>query len=179
MIEFICQDCGHAVTDLLLSAAPVPPRCCVCQWIEEFIPVEERQAVRQRLVHLGAAELVPAPLRPALRERLTRTMIREAPRQIPPADELHSVRAQLKALEEREAELRQIMLADPSARTGNRFVVELREVVSQRTDLKELRAMYPDLVAEYTQPVATTRVELRAVTADGEVVAIPRKRRRA
>ena len=94
---------------------------------------------------------------------------------LPPADELHAVRAQLKTLGERETVLKQLMLSDPSARSGNQFVVELREVETTRVDLKELRAMHKDLVAEYTFPVKTTRVELRGISEDGEVVSLRRK----
>jgi hypothetical protein len=92
----------------------------------------------------------------------------------PPADELAEIRAQLKTLGEREGELRQLMLSDPSARTGNAYVVELAEVETSRTDIKEMRACHPDLVAEFTFQVKTTRVELRGLTDDGEIVRIKR-----
>lgn len=90
---------------------------------------------------------------------------------LPPADELAEVRATLKTLGERETALRNLMLADPAARTGNKFLAELREVESRRCDLKELRAAYPTQVDEHTYPVKTLRVELRAVDQEtGEIV---------
>lgn len=92
--------------------------------------------------------------------------------QIPPADELAEVRATLKTLGEREAALKALMHADPSARTGNRYCVDLVEVTTQRCDIKELRAAYPAEVEEHTHPVTTTRVELRAVDEDGVVTRI-------
>lgn len=95
--------------------------------------------------------------------------------QLPPADELHAVRQQLKTLGEREAALKALMLSDPSARTGNQFIVELCEVTARRTDLKELRACHPDIVEQFTFPLKTTRVELRGLTEDGEVVSLRRK----
>jgi hypothetical protein len=94
--------------------------------------------------------------------------------QQPPADELHAIRAQIKTLGEREAELRRLMIADPSARTGNQYVVELLEVETRRTDLKELRAMHEDLVEEYTFPQKVVRIELRGVDEDGVVTRIKR-----
>lgn len=93
----------------------------------------------------------------------------------PPADELYAVRAQLKALEEREAALRTLMFADPSARTGNHFLVEVKEVPTTRTDLKELRANYPDIVEQFTFVLPVKRIELRGISEDGEVVSLRRK----
>lgn len=95
--------------------------------------------------------------------------------QVPPADDLYNVRTMLKALKEREEVLRQLMLTDPSARTGNKYVVEIREVTADRTDLIELKACHPELVAEFTFPVTQKRVELRGITDDGEVVSLRRK----
>ena len=95
--------------------------------------------------------------------------------QMPPADRLALVRAELRVLGEEEAQLKALMLNDPSARTGNTHVVELREVETTRTDLKELRAMHEDLVAEFTFKVKTTRVELRGIDEEtGEIVRIKR-----
>lgn len=94
--------------------------------------------------------------------------------QIPPADRLAEVRATLKMLGEEEAALKQLMHSDPSARTGNRYCVDLIEVTTQRCDIKELRAAYPAEVEEHTHPVTTTRVELRGLTDDGEIVRIKR-----
>jgi hypothetical protein len=96
---------------------------------------------------------------------------------IPVPDELADVRAALKRLETREMELKQILLSDPSARTGAAYLAEIREITSKRTDIKELRAAYPAEVDEHTHPVTTTRVELRGISEDGEIVAIPRTQR--
>jgi hypothetical protein len=95
--------------------------------------------------------------------------------QQPPADELHAVRAQLKALGERENALKALMIHDPAARTGNQHVVELREVETSRTDIKEMRACHPDIVEQFTFKVKTTRVELRGLTDDGEIVSLRAK----
>ena len=94
--------------------------------------------------------------------------------QLPPADELAEVRAQIKALEGREGELKALMLSDPSARTGNQVVAEVREVTTRRCDIKELRAAYPDAVEEHTHSVTTKRVELRGINEDGEIVRLKR-----
>jgi hypothetical protein len=95
----------------------------------------------------------------------------DAPRNIPVPDELADVRAKAKALEQREAELKAILLSDPSARTGAGWIAEIREIETNRVDIKELRAMHKDLVEEYTFPTKVTRVELSAVDADtGEIV---------
>jgi hypothetical protein len=88
----------------------------------------------------------------------------------PPPDELAAIRAEMKRLEEREAALRSILLSDPSARTGNAWVAEVREVESSRVDLKALREMYPSIADEHTYPVTTKRIELMGITEDGEIV---------
>lgn len=95
--------------------------------------------------------------------------------QVPPADELFAVRAQIKDLEARESELRALMLLDPSARTGNHYLAEICKITTRRPDLKEMRAMYPEQVEEHTHPVTTTRIELRGISEDGEVVSLRRK----
>jgi hypothetical protein len=94
--------------------------------------------------------------------------------QLPPADELHAVRAQLKTLGEREAALKALVINDPSARSGNAYCVEILEVTTNRLDVKELRAAYPTQVEEHTYPITTTRVELRGISEDGEVIRIKR-----
>ena len=96
--------------------------------------------------------------------------------QVPPADELHAIRAQLKTLGEREAALKALVINDPSARTGNVYCVEILEVTTNRLDVKELRAAYPAETAEHTHPVTTTRVELRGIDQDtGEIVSLRTK----
>jgi hypothetical protein len=86
---------------------------------------------------------------------------------IPVPDELADVRAEMKRLELREAELRATLLADPSARTGKDYLAEIKTVTSQRTDLRELRAMHPGIVDEYTFPTEVTRVVLWTIDEDG------------
>jgi hypothetical protein len=99
---------------------------------------------------------------------------------LPPADELFAVRSEIKRLEEREAELRQVILSDPSARTGNHYIASLVEVVSRRVDLKEMRAMHPQTVEEFTFPTKTVKIELLAVDEEtGEITRPKRALRRA
>jgi hypothetical protein len=99
----------------------------------------------------------------------------EAKTQVPPADELFVVRDEIKRLTEREHVLRALMLTDPSARTGNHYLAEVREVTTTRTDLAELKKCHPDLVAEFTFQLKQERVELAALTEDGEIVSLRRK----
>jgi hypothetical protein len=94
--------------------------------------------------------------------------------QLPPADQLAEVRQQLRSLTEQEAALKALVINDPSARTGNQFCVDVVEVASNRTDIKELRACHPDIVEQFTFKVKTTRVELRGLTDAGEIVRIKR-----
>lgn len=89
---------------------------------------------------------------------------------LPPADELAQVRQQLKDLQEREGKLRSLMISDPASRTGNLYLVEVREVQQMRTDLKEMRAMYPKIVDEFTFKSKVVRLELRGINEDGEIV---------
>ena len=97
--------------------------------------------------------------------------------QVPPADELAAIRDEIKTLKLREDELRAIILADPSARTGNKYLAEIVTVMQERTDLKELRANCPALVREYTFPIAITKVELRVVDDEtGEITARPKRK---
>jgi hypothetical protein len=89
---------------------------------------------------------------------------------LPPPDELADVRARIKALEQREFELKQTLLNEPDTRTGASWIAEVKTVQTTRFDVKELKAGYPDLAAEYTFSVPVTRIELLGVTEDGEVV---------
>src|SRR5215471_12495099 len=89
---------------------------------------------------------------------------------IPVPDELNAVREQIKALQDREAELRQLLIANPDLREGNAWLAEVKEVKQQRTDLKELRAVHPNLVDEYTYTLTMTHVVLTGITEDGELV---------
>jgi hypothetical protein len=97
-------------------------------------------------------------------------------RNIPVPDALAAVRAEIKALEQRENELKALILANPDVREGANWLAEIKTVTQERTDLKELRAMHADLVAEYTFPTEVTRVVLSAIDADtGEIVSPQRK----
>jgi hypothetical protein len=89
---------------------------------------------------------------------------------LPPPDELADVRAKIKAFEQRETELRQILLANPDLREGAAWLAEIKVSQQERTDLKEMRANHPDLVAEFTFPVEITRVVLSGITEDGEII---------
>jgi hypothetical protein len=88
----------------------------------------------------------------------------------PVPDELAAVRSELKRLETREAELKQILLSDPDTRTGANWIAEIKTIQTTRFDVKELKAGHPDLAAEYTFTLPVTRVELLGVTSDGELV---------
>jgi len=88
----------------------------------------------------------------------------------PVPDELAEVRDQIVALEAREAELRALLLAHPDLRTGASWLAEVKEGQITRTDLTELRACHPALVAEFTFKLPVTRVELSAITDAGEII---------
>jgi hypothetical protein len=89
----------------------------------------------------------------------------------PPPDELAAIVAEMKRLETRKQELRALLLANPDVRTGADWIAEIKTVTEHRTDIKELRAMHPDLVAEYTFPKEVKRIELSGIDADtGEIV---------
>jgi hypothetical protein len=49
--EFVCCDCQSRVIAFGYAKPPDPPRCATCAWIVEFIPPNERDAVRERLGH--------------------------------------------------------------------------------------------------------------------------------
>jgi hypothetical protein len=98
-------------------------------------------------------------------------------RNLPVPDELADVRAMIKKLQDREAELRQMIFADPTARTGANWVAEIRTTIQQRTDLKELRASHPDIVDEFTLPVEITRIVLSGISEDGELIPARRFRK--
>ena len=85
-------------------------------------------------------------------------------------DALAAVRAEIKGLETREAELKAALIADPDIREGVAWLAEVVVINTTYTDLKELRAMHPDLVAEYVFPKQVTRVVLSGISDDGEIV---------
>jgi len=97
---------------------------------------------------------------------------------IPVPDRLAAVRAELKRLEAEEAELRQTLLSDPTARTGADWIAEIKTVKQNRTDLAELRACHPKIVEQFTFPQEITRIVLSGITEDGELVSA-RKMRQA
>ena len=99
--------------------------------------------------------------------------------QLPPADELWAVRDTIKQLTSREKELRALMLSDPSARTGNSYAAEIKEVATTRMDIKELRANHPSIVEQFTFTVFDKRVELRGINEDGELTSLRRKPEKA
>jgi hypothetical protein len=95
--------------------------------------------------------------------------------QLPPADELFAVRAEIKRLTGRERDLRSLMLADPTARTGNSYAVDITDVVTKRTDLVEMRKCHPDIVEQFTFPLTTQNVVLRGIDENGEITTLRRK----
>jgi hypothetical protein len=98
----------------------------------------------------------------------------------PVPDELNAVREQIRALQARELELRQLILANPDIRVGANWLAEVKEIETNRVDIKELRAMHKDLLEEYTFPQKTVRIELSAVDADtGEIIPARRARQAA
>lgn len=97
--------------------------------------------------------------------------------QTPPADELHALSEQIKALETRKAELRQLMISDPSARTGNDYVAIIKDIETRRLDQKALREMYPEIADEHTYAAKETRVETHRI--DHETGEIKRPSRTA
>jgi predicted phage-related endonuclease len=97
---------------------------------------------------------------------------------VPVPDELAAIRAELKRLEAREHELKALILANPDIRTGASWLAEVKEVTSNRVDVKELRACYPDLVAEQTHPMTVKQIVLSGIDADtGEIVPARRFRK--
>jgi hypothetical protein len=80
------------------------------------------------------------------------------------------VRAQLKRLEERETELKRMVLENPDVRTGASWLAEVKTVETTRLDVKELRANHADILEQYTFSVPVTRVVLSGITEDGELV---------
>jgi hypothetical protein len=99
--------------------------------------------------------------------------------QLPPADELFDVRDKIKQLASRERELKAIVIADPSTRTGNHYAVDVKDVATARMDVKELRNMHPEIAEQFTHTVFDKRVELRGISDDGELVSLRRKPEKA
>jgi predicted phage-related endonuclease len=99
--------------------------------------------------------------------------------QLPPADELFDVRDKIKQLASRERELKAIVIADPSTRTGNHYAVDVKEVATARLDIKEMKANHPSIVEQFTHTVFDKRVELRGINEDGELTSLRRKPEKA
>jgi predicted phage-related endonuclease len=99
--------------------------------------------------------------------------------QLPPADELFDVRDKIKQLASRERELKAIVIADPSTRTGNHYAVDVKDVATARLDIKEMKANHPSIVEQFTHTVFDKRVELRGINEDGELTSLRRKPEKA
>lgn len=98
---------------------------------------------------------------------------------LPLPDRLAALRAEIKRLEDEESEIRRLLLLNEDMRTGAEWIAEIKEIVTSRVDLKELKAMHKDLVEEYTFPQKAVRVELLGITSDGELVPARRFRKDA
>lgn len=92
----------------------------------------------------------------------------------PVPDELAAVRAQIKQLTDREAELKRLLITNPDIRTGASWLAVVQTVKQPRTDLKEMRHFHPDIVDEFTHLLEMTRVTLMGITEDGELVSAKR-----
>ena len=95
---------------------------------------------------------------------------------VPVPDELAAIRTEIKRLEDRELELKRLLIANADLRTGADWIAEINTVQTTRTDWKELKAMYPDIIAEQTFPSSYTVVSLKGVTEDGEIVSARKMR---
>jgi hypothetical protein len=95
----------------------------------------------------------------------------------PVPDELNAVRLEIKRLTEREGELKRLLISNPDVREGRDWLAEVKVTHRMRTDLKEMRAMHPALVAEYEYPTEITSVVLVGLSSDGEL--IPARKMRA
>jgi hypothetical protein len=94
----------------------------------------------------------------------------------PPPDELAAVRSEIKRLEERETELKRLLLDNPDVRTGASWLAEVKTVDTTRLDVKELRANHADILDQYTFQVPVTRVVLSGISDEGEIVSARRFR---
>jgi len=97
----------------------------------------------------------------------------------PVPDELNAVRLEIKRLAERESELKRLLITDPELREGKDWLAEIRVTHEARTDIKEMRACHPDLVAEFTFPREKTSVVLVGLSSDGELIPAKRFRKDA
>jgi hypothetical protein len=95
----------------------------------------------------------------------------------PLPDELAQIRQEIKRLEAREAELRQILIDNPDVREGAAYYAEIKVTTQNRTDLKEMRAMYPDIVEQFTFSADIVRIVLSQISEDGELTPVRRTQR--
>ena len=104
----------------------------------------------------------------------------DTPRNVPVPDALAAVRADIKALETHEAELRRLLITNPDLREGAKWLAEIKTTQQERTDITEMRACHPDIVEQFTFPVEVTRVVLSAIDGDtGEIIPARRARQAA
>jgi|SRR5215469_9071899 len=96
---------------------------------------------------------------------------------IGPADELGLLRDEMKRLEVREKQLRAVLLNDPEARVGKRFVADIVTMKRTRIDMETLKLDYPEVAQEVIVLYETTSVRLSGITADGESVSLRELRR--
>jgi hypothetical protein len=96
---------------------------------------------------------------------------------LPLPDELADLRAKIKAFEQREGEIRALLLSNPDTRTGANWLADIKVVTQSRVDLKELRACHPDIVEQFEFPTEITRIVLMGIDQDtGEVVSARKMR---
>lgn len=48
-VAFVCCDCGVHITAFAKSEVPVPPRCCLCEWIVENVDPSDYDVVHEQL----------------------------------------------------------------------------------------------------------------------------------
>jgi hypothetical protein len=91
-----------------------------------------------------------------------------------PADELASIREQVRVLQRREAELRAVMLSDPGARVGKRFIASVKTASQRRVDADRLRRDYPATAEAVTDKITVQTVYLSGISEDGEIIPLLR-----
>ena len=96
---------------------------------------------------------------------------------LPLPDRLAALRAEIKRLEDEESEIRRLLLLNEDMRTGAEWIAEIAVTRQNKTDLKELKACYPDIVAEHTHPTEITRIVLSGINEEtGEIVSARKMR---
>lgn len=89
---------------------------------------------------------------------------------LPLPDQLAAIRAEIKALEDKESELRRLLLTNADLRTGAHWHAEVTVTRRDTLDLKELKACHPDLVAAFTHSLPVERIVLSGISEDGELI---------